>query len=150
MTAKSTKLITRLLLGMLLGVLLCILGCIAAVASNTIAGDGEQLPIRSLRVTIDENQREELFDQLRKFAEKHGFKISIRDSGLSDELFVVDMRRDDIKIISRNPFDPRIFRVSFYNKYPALPTSQETVDDLVNDLKAFISEIPNVKITEEN
>ena len=149
MPAKSTKLITYLLLGALLGAILCILGCIGLVALNTIAGDSGQPPIRSLRVTIDESQREEFFDQLRKFADQHGFEISIRDSGLSNELFVVDMRRDDIEIISRNPFDPRIFRISFYDKYPGHPVNEETADELLNDLKSFIGEIPNITITEE-
>jgi|SRR5688572_19449999 len=149
MSAKNTKLITFLLLGILLGVLVCILACAGAVAANSIVGDDEQLPRGSLKVTIDESQREALFDQFQKFSEKHGFEISIRDSGLSDELFQVYMSRYDLKIIGRNPFDPRIFRIGFYNKYPGLPASQDAVDNLVNDLKAFISEIPNVTITEE-
>ena len=59
------------------------------------------------------------------------------------------MSRDDIKIISTNPFDPRIFRISFYDKYPGYPVDEETVDELVNDLKNFINEIPNVTITEK-
>ncbi len=147
MPAKSSKLITHRLL--LLGVLLCILGCIGCVALNTIDSDGEQLPLRSLRVTIAEGQREELFDQLRKFADKHGFEYQIADFNTNGEIFQFWMSRDDIKIISRNPFDPGIFRISLYYKSPTVPASQETVDDLVNDLKSLISEIPNATISEE-
>jgi hypothetical protein len=35
----------------------------------------EQLPIRSLKITIDPSQRDELFEQLRKFADKHSFDV---------------------------------------------------------------------------
>jgi hypothetical protein len=93
--------------------------------------------------------RKSFFAQLRKFADKHKLEISIRDSGLSEGLFVVDMRKDDIEIIGRNPFDPRIFRIGFYDKYQGYPVGEETVDELVNDLKGFINEIPNVTITEK-
>jgi len=60
------------------------------------------------------------------------------------------MSRDDIKIIASNiPPDPTRFPVRFYAKYPGSPVDEETVDDLLIDLKSFISEIPNVTITEE-
>lgn len=140
------KLLARLSLGWLLGISLCVLGCVVIAMT---ANDGEQLPIRSMRVTIDEYQRDVLFEEFRKFAEKHDFEILIRDSGLSGELFQVYMSRQNIEIISRNPFDPSIFRVGLYNKNPSLPIPQETADELFNDLKAFISEIPGVTIAEE-
>lgn len=39
--------------------------------------------------------------------------------------------------------------IHFYEEDPTNPPSQETVDELFNDLKAVISEIPNVTISEE-
>lgn len=150
MSAKSTKLITYLLLGVLSGAILCILGFIALVALNTIAGDSGQLPIRSLRITIDVNRREELFTQLQGFAEKHAFEILIREVEVHPDGIYIEMSRNDLKILAGDvPKSPTKISLRFYNKYPALPASQETVDELLNDLKSFINEIPNVSVTEE-
>jgi hypothetical protein len=60
------------------------------------------------------------------------------------------MFRDDITInASINRHDPNIVSIGFFAKYPGYPVEEETVDKLLNDLKSFISEIPNVTITEE-
>ena len=143
MAAKGTKFITRLLLG----VLLCILGCIGAVATDN---NGAQRPMRSLRITIDVNRREELFTQLRGFAEKHGFEILIREVKVHPDGIYIEMYRNGLEILAGDiPKSPTKISLGFYNRYPALPASQETVDDLYNDLKSFISEIPNVTISEE-
>lgn len=60
------------------------------------------------------------------------------------------MSRDDIRIIAGDvPPDPTRVPVRFYAKHPGYPVDEETVDELFSDLKSFISEIPNVTITEE-
>jgi len=145
MPTKNSKPITRLLLGLLLGVLLCILGCIGAVATSN---DGEQLPIRRLEITIDVNRREELFTQLRGFAEKHSFEILIRDVEVIPDGIYIQMLRGDLRIRANDiPESPTIIFLGFYNRYPVLPASQETVDELLIDLKSFLGEIPNVTIS---
>jgi len=147
MAAKGIKFITRLLLGVLLGALLCIFGCIAAVGT---ADDAAQLPMRSLRITIDVNRREELFTQLRGFAEKHGFEILIREVKVHPDGIFIAMYRNDLKILANDvPKSPTKISLGFYKRQSVFPTSQETVDELFSDLKAFLSEIPNVTITEE-
>jgi len=150
MITKSTKLPTHLLLGMLLGILLCIVGCIGAGVSIITGDNGAQPPMRSLRIAIDVNRREELFTQLRGFAEKHGFEILIREVKVHPDGIYIYMSRDDLKIQAHDISDspPQII-IWFYNRYPALPASQETVDDLVTDLKSFLSEIPNITVTEQ-
>jgi len=147
MTAKGIKLITRVLLGVLLGVVVCILGCVAAVAISDGSG---QAPMRSLQITIDVNRREELFTQLRGFAEKHGFEILIREVKVHPDGIYIYMSRYDLKIQAHDISDspPQII-IWFYNRYPALPASRETVDELYKELKAFIIEIPDVTITEK-
>lgn len=143
MSTNSVNLI--LILCLCFSVLLFTLGCILNIA------DGLSLePVRRLRITIDESQREDLFAQFQKFAEKHGFEIQITDYGNRGEYFQVWMTHDNIQIISENaPGDARLFDVGFYGLYPGYPVDEEVVDELLNDLKSFISEIPNVTITEE-
>lgn len=142
MNVKVAKLPNKLVWIIVLFTVLCTAtGCLGITTS-----DGGQLPIRSLTITIDSNQRDMLFEQFTKFSEKHDFEILIRDSGLSDNLYQVYMSRDNIKIIAVNPFDTLTFRVRIYKKYSAFPVSEEIVDDLFNDLKHFLNEIPNVII----
>ena len=143
MVAKGTKFITLLLLG----VLLCIFGYIAVVATTHA---GAQPPMRTLIITIDVNRREELFTQLREFAEKHGFEILIREVKVHPDGIFIAMYRNNLKILANDvPKSPTKINLGFYDRYPALPASEEIVDELFRDLKASISEIPNVTITEE-
>jgi hypothetical protein len=146
METKGIGFITRLLLGVFLGALLCILGIVAVVTAD----DGAQLPIRSLRITIDVNRREELFAQLRRFAEKHGFEILIREVKVHPDGTFIAMYRNGLKILANDvPESPTIISLGFYYRYPAFSVSQANVDELFKDLKAFISEIPNVTVTDE-
>jgi|SRR5688500_16904471 len=146
MSANRTKLIAAISLS----ILLCTFGCIG-IAEITQKGSEGQAPIRSLRLTINRSQREELFDQLREFAEKHGFEYELTDFNTNGENFQFWMSRDDMRIIANNvPPNPTRVPIRFYAKYPGSPVDEKTVDELFSDLKSFISEIPNVTITEEN
>ena len=137
----------------LLNICLCMSVLIATLAcalGNSVGGGNSLLPVRKLRVIINENQREELFTQFQKFAEDNEFKIEITDYGNRGEHFQVWMARDNIQIISQDASDDlREFSVYFYGKYPGVPANEETVDELLDDLKSYINEIPNVTITEE-
>jgi len=97
MSANRTKLIAAISLS----ILLCIFGCIG-IAEITQKGSEGQAPIRSLRLTINRSQREELFDQLREFAEKHGFEYELTDFNTNGENFQFWMSRDDMRIIANN------------------------------------------------
>ena len=151
MSTSRTKQIVIAGLFLCFGVMVCILGYTRIISLFKImeVGGKGQAPERSLRVTIDKSQREQLFDQLSKFAEKHSFEHQITDFDKKGENFQYWMSRDDITIIASNPFDPGKFNIRFYAKYPGYPVDEEIVDELLNDLKSFISEIPNVTISEE-
>lgn len=139
----------RLIVTISLSVLLCIFGCkgLADVAQKRSQGN---LPLRVLRITIDVNRREELFAQLRQFAEKHGFEILIREVQVIPEGIFIEMYRNDIKILAGDDAsDPTLIELGIYDRDPKHPTSPETVDELFSDLKSLISEVPNVTVTEE-
>jgi hypothetical protein len=131
MSANRTKFIATLSLG----VLLCIFACIGMAEISQKGSEG-QAPLRRLRVMIEESQREELFAQLRKFADKHGFEIRIRKAGPTREGFFIQMFRDDLYIdgtVTR--FDPKIVSIGVFDENPVHPTSEEIVDELFSDLK---------------
>lgn len=152
MSTDRTKIIVIIGLSLCFGLLLCIFGYTrirSLFNMMEVSGNG-QAPIRSLRLTIDKSQREELFDQLRTFAEKHGFEYELTDFNTNGENFQFWMSRDDITIIANNvPPNPARVPIRFYAKYPGYPVDEETVDELLNDLKSFLGEIPKVTITEE-
>ena len=111
----------------------------------------EKLPRRNFVIIIEKSQREELFNQFRKFADKGRFAIRIAPITPSGEDFSIEMWREDIKVFGANPFDPGEFRIGFYDTdgtYP-FPATEGELDNLATDLKSFIDEIPNVTITEE-
>jgi hypothetical protein len=122
-----------------LSVLFATLGC----GLLNGAGRGNSLlPIRILKLTIDKSQREELFDQLQKFADKHGFETQLTDFNTNGENFQFWMSKENIEIVANNaPPDPTLVSISFYAAYPGASVDEETVDELFNDLKSFISEI---------
>ena len=147
MPARRAKLIA--IIG--LGVLLCILGCTGMITLlNKVEEGSSQSPVRSLTITLNKSQREELFDQLRKFAEKHGFEHQITDFNTNGENFKFWISRNDITTIAANvPPDPALVFIDCDRTYPGNPVSKETADTLFNDLISFISEIPKVTISEE-
>lgn len=152
MLTKRTKVIVIICLSLCFGVTLCIFGFtrIKSLFNLMEISSNGQTPIRSLRITLEKSQREELFDQLRKFADKHAFQFYISDYGTDGEAYLIQMLRDDITVnASINRHDPNIVSIGLFAKYPGYPVDEETVDDLLNDLKSFISEIPNITITEE-
>jgi len=149
MSANRTKLITA----MLITILLCIFGCIGFTELAKKGSEGN-LPIRGLTITIDLSQRDELFDQMQKFANKHAIQIVIRDVevevGPSGKGFFIEMHRSDIQILAvGEPSAPIMVSIDFYDEDPTHPALKKTVDELYGDLRSFISEIPNVMIIEE-
>ena len=117
--------------------------------------------ILRLKIGIEEDQWKkifaEIFPQLQNLAEKHSleYKVSSYDPYL--ETFLVEMQGDGFRIAieARQNLIREIYLIFYIdfdgNVVPAItPTPQETLDALVNDLKSFIGEIPNVTVTEEH
>jgi len=129
-------------LSLCLGIL--VLGCNLL---DTVDNGYSLQPVKSFELTIDKSQREELIDQLQKFAKEHDFEIDIADYNTNGELVQVWMAGDGIQIVaSYNRKELDKASLNFYD--PGDPVDEETLDELVTDLKNLISEIPNVTITE--
>ncbi|HEX9838030.1 MAG TPA: hypothetical protein VGA72_01720, partial [Anaerolineales bacterium] len=134
MSTSRTKVIVIICLSLCFGVILCIFGYtrIRSLLDIMEVGSNSQAPIRSLRLTIDNSQRGELFDQLRKFAKKHGFEYELTDFNTNGENFQFEMSRDDISIIAGDvPPDATLVFIRFYAKYPGYPVDEETIDALL-------------------
>jgi len=121
--------------------LLPILACVTSPNPNREA-------IKGLYITMEVNQLEEFRAQLRKFADKHSLELTEKFYNKDNTFFFIEMNGDDFHIsLANNKDNLKNFHISFFNE-ASPPISQERLDDLVNDLKSFINEIPNVTITE--
>lgn len=111
---------------------------------------GTLYPQKTLVVSIDLGQREKLFEKLTEFADAHDFKIHIGPTTPTGDTFSIYMSRKDVVIWGDNVSSPRgEYNFSFYDEDPTNPAPEETIDNLYNGLKRYISEIPNVVLTEQ-
>lgn len=137
-----------------LGILCVVLGCVV-MANLAEQGSKGRAPIRTLVISLDANEKDEFFSQIKQFAEKHSFKIYIRDVevdiGPSGKGFFGEMLRSDIDMtIFGTPSAPIEVSISFDVSYSNTQhITQESINELYNDLKSFLSEIPSVVILEE-
>jgi hypothetical protein len=99
-------------------------------------------------VTSDPSQSQQLIEQFRKFAFNHSFRLDIVNPDQDGNDFRIRLLRKDVEIITRKPSNPSEFKIEFYNTDCIHPTVPADIDDLAVNLKSFISEIPNVTITE--
>ncbi len=113
------------------------------------AGFGTLHPKKTLVVTIDLSEREKFFEQLTRFADAYDFKMHIGPTTPAGDTFSIHMSRKDVLVWGDNVFSPRVYDISFYDKDPTNPASEETIGNLVNDLKSFVGETPNVIVTEQ-
>ena len=149
MLDRRTMLFTGLclLVGCLLGLFSGLLGGKLLTKGNAENTSEVESPIRSVTITIDESQQEELFDQLRKFADKWRYAIRIAPTDQFGQDFLIQMWREDIKVIGVYPSDPGELKIWFYYTNPASPVPERFFDEEISDLKSFISEIPGATLT---
>jgi len=130
-----------------------IFGLLLSNCTNSIKQDtfdyNTQLPIRSMEITIDPIRRNDFFDAIKFFAEKHGFAIRIAKIHPDYEDYTIQMYRSDYKLYGSNPFLAEVFDLSFYEMGPhtrEIPSSY--LDLLMNDFKNIITGVPNSKFIE--
>jgi hypothetical protein len=127
---------------LLFSLLLSVLACV------TSASDPNSVSIKNFKITMDASNLEEFRAQLGKFADKHSLKFEEAFYNADHTYFMIVMRTDDFHIVVKNRKDfPGEINASFFND-ASPPISQQTVDELFNDLKVFVMEIPNVTIAE--
>ncbi len=126
------------------------MGFVGLILFTRISDSNSSQPSkRNVTITIDTSYRQELFDQLRKFADQHGFTILIDAQPSGPEDFLIYMTRKDVVISGANVFAPEEYRLGFYDADRREPTPDVVFDALVSDLRDFLSEIPNAVFVEE-
>jgi hypothetical protein len=114
----------------------------------TSSSDPNSLPVKELAITMGVNHLEEFRTQLREFADKHSLNFTESFYNGDHTFFSVEMNGDDFHIFLQNHKDSLGEIGLFFFNEASPPIPQQTVDELVNDLKRFVMEIPNVTIAE--
>jgi len=145
MLTKITKLspLIYLLMGLLLGFLLASKVGMSEKVKDPSEGTA---PIRIVEITIDPSQQDELFEQMRNFAEEWGYAIRIAPLDQFGKKFVIEMWRLDMKLFGTYPSDPGELKIAFYYTNPAIPVPGMFFDTEIRDMKKFISDIPGATL----
>jgi hypothetical protein len=100
-------------------------------------------PALTERFTIDRLFRDRFLAAIRKYADEQAFAIRIAPSDPSGEHLLIQLWREDVKIIGVNPFKPEEFRISFYrNCGEPLPEAQ--VSALAESLRLALAKISTI------
>lgn len=145
-----------LLLGVILGLFfgyeggILIKTTMKEMQQNSSADSEYGAPVKSITIAVQADERELLFDQLRRFAKKNFFAIRITDFRPSS--YNVEMWREDINIGGLFWIDDKTLSLHFHNnqfeQHLSQPLPESVFVDLMNDLQTFISEVPSAMTTE--
>ena len=115
---------------------------VVGIGTKTLADkmtDDAELPIKKILIEVKKSQRDVFFDEIKSFAEKHGFAVRIAPTTPSGDDFIVEMRREDFKILGVNTFDPERFQIGLY-KDGAQKIPSVYINSLLNDFdRAMVS-----------
>jgi hypothetical protein len=131
----------------MLGVLL---GFMAGRMPRVVSADslaGNEAPLKIVEVSITEDNQEVLFEQIRKYAESWQYAIRIAPTTQNSEKVLIQMWREDIKVIGLYPSDPGELKMGFYYTNPAVHIPELFFDKEIRNLETFIQEIPNATFT---
>ena len=140
-----------LVIFLLSGVLLWILGCntVPSIINNMLTPDPNRFPVKSMKISMDLDRREEFFTQLQNFGAKHSLELRSTFHDADKKSFIIVLAGDGFHISALSHlYSPREISVDFFNE-ASPPTSQETFKELSVDLKKFLNEIPSLIIKEK-
>lgn len=139
---------------LILALLLFGAGAVFACA-RWINTEREQLPIRSVRVTIEGEARlryrEKYIAALNEFALENAFSIRVSHSSPDLDDILVQMWRSDVKLIGVNatesPTSDITFKIGIYRNSTA-PTQSAVIDHLVDGLRRAIGRVQGARFSE--
>ena len=114
-----------------------------AVSTGTLhAGEpshsASEHPVLTERFTIERSSRDHFLAAIRKYADEQAFAIRIAPSDPSDEHIVIQLWREDVKLIGTNPFEPEDFRIYFYRNCGE-SLGESTISALAEALRLAVS-----------
>ena len=110
-------------------------------------GSDVQRPISWIEFNVELRARQKFFAAMKKFASKNAFAIRIAQTKPGDTSYLIQLFREDVKIIAVNAPEEYLFRIGFYNNYRSTTRDNEAaVDFLVKDLKKNMEALAGVSL----
>jgi hypothetical protein len=124
---------------------------LSAIGTETLAASSKtERAIWSTKAIVDSAARSAFLGEVTKFADKEMFAIRISEPRGDGVHFLVQMWREDVKIIILNPFDdPAQFSCAFYLTGTE-PVPDEVIEALAKHLKGDLSLVPGVVFKDKN
>ena len=151
MSAKYPKLFMTVFL-FLGGFMSLLFGCVLALfIGKTLPIENTTTPltplpnpaIRTVTVTIDPERKDQLFARLENFADKWRYAVLIAPTKSSENEYIVNLYRIDMKMTGSYFADSGVLELGFNNTNPKSRNPQSFFDDELKVLKSLIIEIPN-------
>lgn len=106
-----------------------------------------RLPVYKMTAFVDATARERFLQNLRAFADKQGFAITIDPTTPDGAHVIAELSREDVRVVALNPFDdldPTEFRIRIYTSdQVTLPDSAR--NELVEALTAALCNLSGVR-----
>jgi hypothetical protein len=120
-----------------------------ALGTHALAAPPEaELPLLSIKLTVDESGIGQFVEHLKKFGDDRAFAIRVTHDHTwrDNKHVVVELWRGDINMSAFNPFDdPRQFSLAVYQTgVVQIPATQ--IDALIEDLKGLVGKLDGVTI----
>jgi hypothetical protein len=117
------------------------------------AKSNSESPIRAVQVTISKVALDQYTSQIRKFADTYSFAIRVSHSSPSPEDILVQMWREDVKIIGVNASDPGAREVTFdialYRSCDCVgPIQKASIDQLIHGLQQTVGQVHGAVFSE--
>jgi hypothetical protein len=109
------------------------------------------VPVKTISIKLEEKNKDELIAQLKAFAQRCNLEFSVTyyTNQETNDTFLVFMNGQDFHISAFKSSYAEKLDINFFPNNPNDPPSQETIEELYNNLKTFLSEIPSVVILED-
>jgi hypothetical protein len=133
---------------LVLFVLALLLTLLGVRAMEKMDGRDPKVPIRKLVVSFEQEQLDSFFEQIREFSQQNAFAIRIAPTSPTGKDFIIELWREDFKILGANPFDIGTFKFGIYNIF-GREIDEEYVDEIVNELRVYSLKVKNATFDEE-
>jgi hypothetical protein len=148
MSPPSSRLQLRALLAALVTVSALAVAAAAAEPETPKGHPNHQAPADAIAVIVSPGTRDAYFALLHRFSDKYGFAIRIVQTTPSGEDFLVQMFREDIKVISTNALTRGKFSLYFFATCDeeADAITRRDIAVIVADLRAILSKTKGLVI----
>jgi hypothetical protein len=126
-------------------VLLLFYGC--EDAGDKTGKNHRQDPIAITHVYVELGSRGAFLEKIREFADHNSFALRATPANYQDDQLLIQLWRDDIRIIGTNPFSSTGFSFGFYELREDVKISSMGLQTLRNDFHAIFVDLKGVQIT---